>query len=154
MSHLVRSRIPPPSLSSTRRRRTLLGIGALAAAGLAGTLAHGQQRPFGLGFGAARSAHSHLHDLLLPRPISALAHRSLFSLASILDSASPPHMASLTPPQPPPKWTHTPEEVESLTKAMIDKDRKLMDAIAALKAEDCNFDTVRPHSRSFAFSRS
>jgi len=51
-------------------------------------------------------------------------------------------MANLTPPQPPPVWTHTPEEVLTLTKEAIKKDREVQDQVAKLPASECNFDTV------------
>jgi hypothetical protein len=51
-------------------------------------------------------------------------------------------MANLTPPQPPPVWTHTPEEVLTLTKEAIKKDREVQDQVAELPASECNFDTV------------
>jgi len=51
-------------------------------------------------------------------------------------------MANLTPPQPPPLWTHTPEDVLKLTKEAIEKDRVVQDQIAKLPAPECNFDTV------------
>lgn len=52
-------------------------------------------------------------------------------------------MAHLTPPQPPPKWTHTPEDVLKITKEQIQKHKETLDKIAALKEEDANFDNVR-----------
>lgn len=52
-------------------------------------------------------------------------------------------MASLNPPQAAPKWTHTPEEVLKLTKDAIAEFRALEDSVAALKPEECNFDSVR-----------
>ncbi|KAH9080477.1 Metalloprotease [Lactarius deliciosus] len=51
-------------------------------------------------------------------------------------------MVNLTPPQPPPVWTHTPEEVIKLTKEAIDKDREVQDQVAKLPASECNFDTL------------
>ncbi|KAJ3555465.1 hypothetical protein NM688_g2565 [Phlebia brevispora] len=51
-------------------------------------------------------------------------------------------MSALVPPQPAPAWTHSPEDVARITQETIDKDRKLMDKIAALKESDCTFDTV------------
>jgi hypothetical protein len=51
-------------------------------------------------------------------------------------------MANLTPPQPPPVWTHTPEDVLNLTKEAIKKDREVQDKVAKLPASECNFDTV------------
>ncbi|KAI0004463.1 Metalloprotease [Russula compacta] len=51
-------------------------------------------------------------------------------------------MANLTPPQPPPLWTHTPEDVVRLTEEAIKKDRKAQDQIANLPLSECNFDTL------------
>jgi metallopeptidase MepB len=51
-------------------------------------------------------------------------------------------MANLTPPQPPPVWTHTPKDVLDLTKEAIKKDREVQDKIAKLPASECNFETV------------
>ncbi|KAI0822314.1 Metalloprotease [Trametes gibbosa] len=51
-------------------------------------------------------------------------------------------MASLNPPQAAPKWTHTPEEVLKLTKEAIAEYRALEDRVAALKPEQCNFDSL------------
>lgn len=52
-------------------------------------------------------------------------------------------MTSLTPPQLPPKWTHTAEEVLALTKEGIARDREQQDKVAALAAADCSFSSVR-----------
>ena len=52
-------------------------------------------------------------------------------------------MASLNPPQAAPKWTHTPEEVLKLTKEAIAEERARLDKIAALKPEECTFESVR-----------
>ncbi|KAF7978500.1 hypothetical protein HWV62_45653 [Athelia sp. TMB] len=51
-------------------------------------------------------------------------------------------MAAITPPQPAPTWTHTPEQVLSLTKAAIEEDRKVQDAVAALAPKDCDFSSL------------
>ncbi|TFK91138.1 metallopeptidase MepB [Polyporus arcularius HHB13444] len=51
-------------------------------------------------------------------------------------------MASLNPPQAAPKWTHTPEEVLKLTKEAIAEERARLDKIAALKPEECTFESV------------
>ena len=51
-------------------------------------------------------------------------------------------MANLTPPQPPPVWTHTPKDVIYLTEEAIRKDREVQDKIAKLPVSECNFDTV------------
>ncbi|KAH9922802.1 metallopeptidase MepB [Epithele typhae] len=52
-------------------------------------------------------------------------------------------MPPLVPPQPPLKWTHTPEEVLALTKDTIAADRATLDKLAALAPEDCTFESVR-----------
>ncbi|TBU62281.1 metallopeptidase MepB [Dichomitus squalens] len=51
-------------------------------------------------------------------------------------------MASLNPPQPAPKWTHTPEEVLRLTKDAIAEERARLDKIGNLKPEECTFESV------------
>ncbi|KAI9465435.1 Metalloprotease [Lactarius psammicola] len=51
-------------------------------------------------------------------------------------------VVGLTPPQPPPIWTHTPGDVIRLTREAIDKDREVQDRVAKLPASKCNFDTV------------
>jgi hypothetical protein len=51
-------------------------------------------------------------------------------------------MASLTPPQAPPKWNHTPEEVLSFTKQALAQNKAISDKIAALPEVECNFETV------------
>jgi len=65
-------------------------------------------------------------------------------LSGVFDtlSFSSSNMANLTPPQPPPVWTHTPEQVVTLTKEAIKKDREVEDRVAKLLASECNFDTV------------
>ena len=56
------------------------------------------------------------------------------------------HISTLKLPQEPLKWTHTPEQVISLTKEQIEVDRKFLDKIGALPEAECNFETV---SRQF-----
>ncbi|KAH8104630.1 metallopeptidase MepB [Cristinia sonorae] len=51
-------------------------------------------------------------------------------------------MASLTPPQAAPKWTHTAQEILDLTKAAIAKHKEVEDKVAALSPEDFTFETV------------
>ena len=51
-------------------------------------------------------------------------------------------MANLTPPQPPPVWTHTPEDVLKSTKEAIQKDREVQDKVANLPPSECNFESV------------
>ncbi|KAL0067865.1 metalloendopeptidase [Marasmius tenuissimus] len=49
---------------------------------------------------------------------------------------------SIKPPQAPPSWNHTPEEITKLTQELIDRDRAVQDKIAALPEKDCNFKSV------------
>lgn len=136
MASLIRAGTRVPTLYPLRRRTALLGLGALAAAGLA-TLAQrsnlGYTRPVTL---------PHWGYNPITRPL--VLHRSLSSLFSSISSipANSP-MASLTPPQAAPSWTHSPEDVTRITNEMIEKDRKLMDKIAALDDAECTFDSVR-----------
>ncbi|KAI0372212.1 Metalloprotease [Pilatotrama ljubarskyi] len=51
-------------------------------------------------------------------------------------------MATLTPPQAAPRWTHAPEEVLKLTKDAIMEYRATEDRVAALRPEECNFESV------------
>lgn len=51
-------------------------------------------------------------------------------------------MVSLTPPQNPPRWDHTPEEVVRLMKDAITKYKSVSDEVAALPSIECNFNTV------------
>ena len=77
-------------------------------------------------------------------PLWRTAIRFSSSLSSIFapSSLSSSNMANLTPPQPPPVWTHTPEEVLYLTKEAIEKDREVQDRIGKLPVSECNFETV------------
>ena len=77
-------------------------------------------------------------------PVWRTATRFSSSLSSIFASSSlfSSNMAHLTPPQPPPVWTHTPEDVLNLTKEAIRRDREVQDKVAKLPASECNFDTV------------
>jgi hypothetical protein len=66
-------------------------------------------------------------------------------------SSSPEPSPDLIPPQPPPVWTHTPEDVLRLTKEAIEKDQGVRNQVATLPASECNFNTVstRPPMQSF-----
>lgn len=48
----------------------------------------------------------------------------------------------LTPPQSPIRWDHSAELIKSKTDEEIVINRKLHDTIAALKSEDCSFESV------------
>ncbi|KAJ3875744.1 hypothetical protein F5051DRAFT_333312 [Lentinula edodes] len=49
---------------------------------------------------------------------------------------------SIKPPQPAPTWDHRPDEIGTLIKDLIAKDRLLMDKIAALPAGECDFQSL------------
>ncbi|KAE9403952.1 zincin [Gymnopus androsaceus JB14] len=49
---------------------------------------------------------------------------------------------SIKPPQPAPSWDHRPEDIGTIIKDLIAKDRSIQDKIAALPREDCNFESV------------
>ncbi|KAH9891674.1 Metalloprotease [Cubamyces lactineus] len=51
-------------------------------------------------------------------------------------------MATLTPPQAAPKWTHTPEDVIRLTKDALAEYSATEDSVAALAPAECNFESV------------
>ena len=102
----------------------------------------------GLGFGLAavnvnwRSiAHQSTRYIQLPVTPHAI-HSAQQGLFSALSSSSTDTMTSLTPPQPSLKWTHTAEDVMRLTKEAIEKDRDLLDKVAALPPSDCNMASV------------
>ncbi len=142
MSHIVRAGSQAPA-RTVLSRKTLLSAGAVAAAGLA---AFHHKSPGSLSGIGLHTRHSVTHPawLLAPyqyiRSQATLATSSLFS-SSIFSGSE--DMAHLTPPQPPPKWTHTPEDVLKITKEQIQKHMETLDKIAALKEEDANFDNVR-----------
>ncbi|KAF8521045.1 metallopeptidase MepB [Gautieria morchelliformis] len=52
------------------------------------------------------------------------------------------HPAVLTPPQPPPTWSHTPSSILSLTTAAIESTRTLHDKIASLDPSSLSFASV------------
>jgi hypothetical protein len=51
-------------------------------------------------------------------------------------------MPSMNPPQPPPSWSHTADDIAKLTREAIARQRKLYDRVAGLSATECNFDSV------------
>lgn len=51
-------------------------------------------------------------------------------------------MASLTPPQPPPSWQHTVEDIERLTTELLAKNKQASDDIVQLPDDKLDFDTV------------
>lgn len=51
-------------------------------------------------------------------------------------------MSSITPPQPPPTWKHSPKDIEELVKKTIDNVKQVLDKVGALDANECTFDSV------------
>lgn len=87
---------------------------------------------------------------LSSRAFNSITHRS-YSLFSAITST--PSM-SLTPPQPPPSWNHTPEDILALTKDLIVKDRAIQDKVGALEAKDCTYESVNNCIVTNAWARS
>ncbi|KAF7346236.1 Metallopeptidase MepB [Mycena sanguinolenta] len=54
---------------------------------------------------------------------------------------------AITPPQPPPEWTHSAEDVVKLTKECIASHRAVEDKIGALPPSDCTYESVFVSSR-------
>jgi hypothetical protein len=69
--------------------------------------------------------------------LKAFSRRSSFSTITSTSRAM-----GITPPQPPPEWTHTPEDVGRLTKEAIDSHRAVEDQIGALQPSDCTYESV------------
>ena len=47
-----------------------------------------------------------------------------------------------TPPQPPPLWNHSADDILKLTKEAIEYDRTIQDKVGGLDPKDCTFDSV------------
>ena len=67
-------------------------------------------------------------------------------------STPPECTPNLIPPQPPPVWMHTPEDVLRLTKEAIEKDQRVQNQVARLPASECNFNTVSTRPMQLFFS--
>ena len=52
-------------------------------------------------------------------------------------------MINLTPPQAPPTWTHTADQVTTMINECIAKDKEFWNEIRSLSPEDCTFESVR-----------
>jgi hypothetical protein len=52
------------------------------------------------------------------------------------------HSMSLIPPQSPPYWNHSPDDILKLTKEAIEYDRAIQDRVGRLDPKDCTFDSV------------
>ncbi|KDR82739.1 hypothetical protein GALMADRAFT_238246 [Galerina marginata CBS 339.88] len=72
------------------------------------------------------------------------ALRSFSSSTSHLffSALSSTNTMAITPPQPPPTWEHSTEDISRLTKASIEKYRAVMDKVGALDPKDCSFESV------------
>ena len=120
------------SLAASCRLAVSAGVGALAAVGLMRLSGSGPQLRVPQMTGQASPTWLNVLNI----------HRS----QSTFSFSAPTAMSSLAPPQPPPKWTHTPDEVLALTKGAIARHRGQQDAVAALAPADCNFSSVRAAS--------
>lgn len=63
-------------------------------------------------------------------------------------------MASLVPPQDPPTWQHSVEDIERLTTEVLAKNQKISNDIVHLPADKLDFDSVRTLSLCCISSRS
>ena len=52
------------------------------------------------------------------------------------------HTMTITPPQPPPLWNHSADDILKLTKEAIEYDRAIQDKVGRLDPKDCTFDSV------------
>lgn len=115
-------------LARIATRKTALGWGGAITVGLAAV--------------SWRSISSHVAcgDI---RPKSSINSRFLRSFFS----ASPftANTMTLTPPQAPPLWDHSTDDITKLTKESIETYRKAMDRIGALEPKDATFESVSLH---------
>ncbi|KAF9481172.1 metallopeptidase MepB [Pholiota conissans] len=116
-------------------RKTALGWGGALAVGLAAV--------------SVRSISSHVStgDIRYRYGVHAryrAALRSISTTASNLffSAASNPSTMAITPPQPPPTWEHSAEDITKLTKQCIEQYRKVMDKVGALEPKDSTFESV------------
>ena len=135
-----------PKLSLSINRRTFYSVGILAAS-LAVGIRHGRpfvpQRIISGTYKLYQCSNTHLTSL---RNLASFGFSRTLFLSTSPDMS---HISTLKLPQEPLKWTHTPEQVISLTKGQIEEDRKFLDKIGALPEEECNFETV---SRRFTLN--
>ncbi|KAK7048309.1 metallopeptidase MepB [Favolaschia claudopus] len=72
---------------------------------------------------------------------NAFSKRLSFSTFTI-PSQTPSTTMPIVPPQPPPEWTHTPDDVTRLTKEAIDTHRTVEDTVGALPASECTYESL------------
>ena len=69
-------------------------------------------------------------------------HYSARSASSFSFFKSSSDMDSLVPPQAPPTWQHSPDQVTQITKDTIEQVKAVFDKVAALDPKDCTFESV------------
>lgn len=119
--------------SAITKQRSLLGLSGLGALAVGVAVA-----------GWRSIAHGPKYSRLYPVAVS----RSTHSAQALFSASSTSAMATLTPPQLAPTWTHSAEDIVRLTKEAIAQDRGVQDKVAALAPEDCNFSSVSHHLES------
>lgn len=62
-------------------------------------------------------------------------------------------MASLTPSQAAPKWTHTAQEILHLARAAITKHKQAEDEVAALSPDNCTLENVSGLKHTLSLSK-
>ena len=77
-----------------------------------------------------------------PSPVEIPSFSRFASSTSFLTSSLATNMPGLTPPQPPPTWKHTPNDIQELVKKTIDDVKQVLDKIGSLSASECNFESV------------
>jgi len=121
-------------LPSLLRPRTFICWGGALAAGFAAVKSNWRSIGNGdirLGSGEFTLQYSLFRSLNLTRALSTTVFP--FSVNTQM---------SLTPPQAPPSWNHSPGDITRLTKEFIAQDRVVEDKVGALAAEDCNFQSA------------
>ena len=107
------------------RRKTAFGWGGALAVGLVAVNWRSITGHVG-SCGDIRNRYAHLS--LFCRPLSLLS----------FDKLTMP----FTPPQPPPLWNHTAEDILKLTKEAIEYNRAVQDKVGSLDPKDCTFESV------------
>lgn len=117
-----------------KRPRQLLQWGGVFAVGFAAVA----WRSFSGNF---RTGLEVTHPKYTFRQFNLKAFSVRSALFSTIITASTSRM-SLSPPQPPPNWTHTPENIARLTTEAIDNHRAVEDKIGGLSPSECTYESV------------
>lgn len=133
ISRIMALRASTQRFPSLFRPRAFLGWGGALAVGLVALKYN--YRP--IGTGDFRSERTLRFRNLNTRTLSTL--QIPFSWSSGLSSNK---QMSLTPPQSPPLWNHSTEDISRLTKEFIAHNRAEEDKVGALAPKDCNFQSV------------